>query len=281
MEKRSVKELKILANTARQKLIEITTKTKKGHLGGSLSCMDILIALYFRIMDYDAGNPVMDSRDRFVLSKGHAAPAFYVVLAMAGYFPLPELETLAKLNSRLQGHPDCKKLPGIEISTGSLGQGFSAAVGMALGYKYDEKNSSRIYCLIGDGECDEGQIWEAAMFASSNNLDNITVIIDRNGFQIDGKTEDVVKLEPLDLKWKAFGFDVETIDGHDMQQIVEVLENNRNKRLAVIANTVKGKGISFIEGNNAFHAKCCSAEECKKALRELDEILGLARDAMP
>jgi len=265
----SIRDLYIKSNLARQKLIEITTKAEKGHLGGSLSCMDVLTALYFRVMKYNPQNINWESRDRFILSKGHSAPALYVILSMAGYFPAAELETLAKINSRLQGHPDCKKLPGIEISTGSLGQGFSVATGMALGYRYDKKSDSRIYCLLGDGECDEGQIWEAAMFAASYDLKNITVIIDRNGFQIDGRTEEVMKLEPLAAKWRSFNWEVLEIDGHDMDEIVESLESSRNKRVAIIAKTVKGKGISFIEGNNTFHAKHCSEAECEKALNEL------------
>jgi len=265
----NIDELIKKANLTRQKLIEITTKVGKGHLGGSLSCIDILTALYFKILKYNINNPALDTRDRFILSKGHAAPAFYIILSMAGYFPEEELETLAKIDSRLQGHPDCKKLPGIEISTGSLGQGFSAAVGMALGYKYDGKNGSRIFCLVGDGECDEGQIWEAAMFASNYDLKNLTVIVDRNGYQIDGPTESVMKLEPLDLKWKAFGWEVRKIDGNDMKDVVGSLEESRGKRVAIIAKTIKGRGVSFIENNNDFHARCCNLEECRKALEEL------------
>jgi transketolase len=192
---------------------------------------------------------------------------------MCGYFPEEELFTLRKINSRLQGHPDCKKLPGIEISTGSLGTGLSAAVGMALGYKYDNKKDLQIYCLIGDGECDEGQIWEAAMFASNYDLNNITVIIDRNGYQIDGKTEDVMKLEPLDLKWKSFGWEVEEIDGHNLSEIFNVLKKSRGKRVAVIAHTIKGKGISFLEENNTYHSKPCDRKNCKLALEELSKKL--------
>ena len=200
-----VNDLEYKSILARKKIIEITTRCESGHLGGSLSCIDILIALYFKILKHNPLDPDWELRDRFVLSKGHAAPALYVVLSMCGYFPEEELSTFRKLNSRLQGHPDSKKLPGIEISTGSLGLGFSAAVGMALGYKYDGIKS-HIFCLLGDGECDEGQVWEAAMFASHNKLENITAIIDRNGFQIDGKTENIMKLEPLADKWKSFGW---------------------------------------------------------------------------
>jgi len=254
----SIKVLEKKSNLARQKIIEVTTEVEGGHLAGSLSCIDILIAIYFKVLKHKPDNPDWENRDRFILSKGHGAPAFYVALAMSGYFPQDELFTLRKINSRLQGHPDCKKLPGIEISTGSLGQGLSAAVGMALGYKYDNKKDSQIYCLLGDGECDEGQVWEAAMFASSYNLKNITVIIDRNGYQIDGRTKDVMKLEPLDLKWKSFGWEVEKIDGHDMRGIVDALRKSRGRRIVIIAHTVKGKGVSFLENNNAYHSKHCS-----------------------
>ena len=266
----TIKNLEKKANIARQKILEMTTKCEGGHLAGSLSCIDILIALYFGILNHRPLDPDWVNRDRFVLSKGHAAPAFYVSLAMAGYFPENELSTLRKINSRLQGHPDCKKLPGIEISTGSLGQGFSAAVGMALGYKYDKKDG-HIYCLLGDGECDEGQVWEAAMFASHYDLRNITAIIDRNGYQIDGDTEKVMKLEPLDQKWTSFNWETEKINGHDINQIIKALKNSKNKRKVVIANTIKGKGISFLENNNAYHSKPCNRNDCKLALNELKE----------
>jgi len=266
-----VKTLEKKSNIARQKILKMTTECEGGHLAGSLSCIDILVAIYFKILRHKPDNPDWEDRDRFILSKGHGAPAFYTVLAMCGYFPEEELFTLRKINSRLQGHPDCKKLPGIEISTGSLGQGFSAAVGMALGYKYDNKIDSQVYCLLGDGECDEGQVWETAMFASSYNLKNITAIIDRNGYQIDGKTEDVMKLEPLDLKLKSFGWEVKEIDGHNMNEIVDALEKSRGRRVAVIAHTVKGKGVSFIENNNTYHSKPCNKNDCEKAINELCE----------
>lgn len=271
MYKDSIKILERKANIARQKILKATTEVEGGHLAGSLSCLDILIGLYFKVLKHKPDKPNWENRDRFILSKGHGAPAFYAALAMSGYFPEEELFTLRKINSRLQGHPDCKKLPSIEISTGSLGQGFSAAVGMALGYKHDGKKDSQIYCLLGDGECDEGQVWEAAMFASNYNLKNITAIIDRNGYQIDGKTEDVMKLEPLDLKWKSFGWEVEEIDGHDMEEVVDVLEKSRGRRVVVIAHTIKGKGVSFLENNNAYHAKPCCREDCRKAIDELSK----------
>ncbi len=178
--------------------------------------------------------------------------------------------TLRRINSRLQGHPDSRKLPGVEISTGSLGQGLSVAVGMALGYKYD-KNEGQIFCLVGDGECDEGQIWEAAMFANSNDLKNITVIIDRNRYQIDGSTEEVLKLEPFASKWDSFGWKTIEIDGHNLEEIKKSLEDSRGSRVAIIANTIKGKGVSFLEDNNNYHSKPCSKEDCEKAVEELNK----------
>jgi len=264
-----VKELERKSNLARQKIIKVTTEVEGGHLAGSLSCIDILVALYFRVLKHKSNMPDWDKRDRFILSKGHAAPAFYTVLSMSGYFPEQELFSLRKINSRLQGHPDCKKIPGIEISTGSLGQGLSAAVGMALGYKYDGKKNLQIFCLIGDGECDEGQIWESAMFASNYGLKNITVIIDRNKYQIDGRTADVMKLEPLDSKWKSFGWRTMEIDGHNMKNIIGALEKSRGKRMVIIANTIKGRGVSFLENNNKYHSKPCSRIDCGRAIDEL------------
>jgi transketolase len=261
------------ANIARQNILKMTTACRGGHLAGSLSCIDILIALYFRVLNHRPRDPGWEHRDRFVMSKGHGAPAFYTALAMSGYFPEKELFTLRKIDSRLQGHPDSKKLPGIEISTGSLGQGLSAAVGMALGKMMDDSIPPEVFCLMGDGECDEGQVWEAAMFASHNDIDNITAIIDRNGYQIDGKTEDVLGLEPFGSKWKSFGWNAVEIDGHRMADIVEALENSRGERTVVIADTVKGKGVSFLENNNAYHSKPCSKDDCEMAVKELEEGL--------
>lgn len=269
MNKNLVKNLEKKSNLARQIIIKTTTEVEGGHLAGALSCIDILTAIYFGVLKHKPDNPGWENRDRFILSKGHGAPALYTVLAMSGYFKEEELLTLRKIDSRLQGHPDCKKLPGIEISTGSLGQGLSVALGMALGYKYDKKNNSQIYCLLGDGECDEGQVWEAAMFASSYNIKNIVAIIDRNGYQIDGKTEDVMKLEPLDLKWKSFGWEVEEIDGHNMNEIIDALKKGRGRRVVIIARTVKGKGVSFLENNNAYHSRPCNRKNCEKAIIEL------------
>ncbi|MCL5986020.1 MAG: transketolase [Actinobacteria bacterium] len=257
------------ANFARQKILEITTLNKSGHLAGSFSCIDIIMTLYSSIMIFDPGNPGWGDRDRFVLSKGHAAPAFYTALAFCGYLPVSELITLRRINSRLQGHPDSKKLPGVEISTGSLGLGFSAAVGMALGLKVDSKKN-RVFALLGDGECDEGSVWEAAMFANHYDLKNITAIIDRNCYQIDGQTEKVMKLEPFADKWKAFGWEVSEINGHDYAQIYESLRDAAGKRRVIIANTIKGAGVSFLENNNAYHSKPCDEVKCQEAVEELN-----------
>jgi len=263
---------------ARRKIVEMTTAVQSGHLAGSLSCIDILVALYFKVLKHRPAELNWENRDRFILSKGHAAPALYTVMAMCGYFPERELFTLRKINSRLQGHPECSKLPGVEICTGSLGTGFSAAVGMALGYKYDRKASNQIFVLLGDGENDEGQIWEAAMFASHYDIDNITAIIDRNHYQIDGSTEDVMSLEPLDKKWESFGWKVVKIDGHNFEEIVPALESSRGTRTLIIAETIKGKGISLVENNNAYHSKPLSKEDAEIALKELDEKMEVLRN---
>jgi len=268
-----ISDLRRKANIARQKIIWMTTECEGGHLAGSLSCIDILVALYFEVLRHRPDRPEWEERDRLVLSKGHASPALYVSLALSGYFPEEELLTLRKIDSRLQGHPDSKKLPGIEISTGSLGQGLSAAVGMALGTSIDGRESSEVFCLMGDGECDEGQVWEAAMFASHNGIKNITAIIDRNGYQIDGKTEEVVGLGPLGAKWESFGWKVWEIDGHDMGQIVKTLGSSRGSRSVIIAHTIKGKGVSFLENNNTYHSRPCSKNECHMAIKELEEGL--------
>ena len=275
-----ISDLERRANIARQKIIKVTTECEGGHLAGSLSCIDILIALYFDVLKHRPGQPSWEERDRFILSKGHSAPAFYVALAMSGYFPEEELSTLRKINSRLQGHPDSKKLPGIEISTGSLGQGLSVAAGMALGNKIDGRTGSQVFCLLGDGECDEGQVWEAAMFASNYNLKNITVIIDRNGYQIDGKTEEVIKLEPFDKKWMSFGWKTLEINGHRMSQIVKALQESRVTRSVIIAHTVKGKGVSFLENNNTYHSRPCNRNDCDIAIEELEEGLLKIQDAV-
>jgi len=240
-----------------------------GHLGASLSALEILAVLYFIKIRHDPRNPSWKERDRFILSKGHAAPALYCLLAEAGYFPPEELFRLRSLDSRLQGHPDTKT-PGIDAMSGSLGQGLSIAVGMALAAKLDRTNQ-KIYILLGDGELDEGQVWEAALTASHYRLDNVIAIVDRNQYQYTGNTEDIKSLEPLSEKWKAFGWEVLETDGHDTDAVLEALnmcDQIRGKPMVIIAKTTKGKGISFTEGNE-FSNRVPNSEELKRALSEL------------
>lgn len=260
------------AKVIRKYIINMIYQAKSGHSGGVLSCTDILTVIYFFKMKHNPQDPKWENRDRFILSKGHATPALYAILAECGYFPTEELNTLRKFGSRLQGHPDIN-LPGIEVSSGSLGQGLSIASGIALSAKLD-KNDFKIYVLLGDGECDEGQIWEAAMFASHYNLDNITAIIDRNGFQIDGKTEDIMSLESLEDKFKAFNWNVYKCNGNDIRDLISVFNNVQNrsnrKPTVIIANTIKGKGISFMENDNSFHGRVPSKTEYEIAIKELE-----------
>jgi transketolase len=266
-----IAELERKANLIRSHVIRMTRSAGSGHPGGSLSSTDIISALFFKVMNHRSSDPSWEDRDRFVLSKGHAAPAYYAALAESGYFPIEELSTLRKLNSRLQGHPSKTKLPGVEMSTGSLGQGLSVANGMALAAKLDRK-TYRIYCICGDGEMQSGQIWEAAMLGAHFELDNVTAFVDRNMLQIDGPTEKIMSVEPLAEKWKAFGWHVIEIDGHDMRQILDACDRakeTRGKPTVVIAHTVKGKGVSFMENALSFHGKPPNEEEMKKALKEL------------
>jgi len=268
-----IRELEEKARIVRQEVVRMTSNADSGHLGGSLSCTDILVALYFHQLKHDSQNPFWAERDRFVLSKGHAAPALYAILALSGYFPKEELSTLRKMNSRLQGMPDNRKTPGVEISTGSLGQGFSVALGMALGSRLGRRGN-HVYVLLGDGELDEGQVWEGAMFASHHQIVNLTVLIDRNYGQNDGRTEEIMSLEPLTEKWLAFGWSVFEVDGHDIREILQVLDKsmeNRSKPTVIIAETVKGKGISFVEGNDKYHAKPVPKELVGQAIGELEE----------
>lgn len=263
------------ANLIRRHIIKMTYAAQSGHPGGSLSYADVITALFFKIMKHNPEDPSWEDRDKFVLSKGHAAPAYYAALAETGYFPVDELMTLRKLGSHLQGHPCPMKTPGVEISTGSLGQGLSVANGMALASKLDRRQT-RIFCLLGDGELQEGQNWEAAMLASHYKLDNITAFIDRNKMQIDGPTEQIMSLEPLGDKWRAFGWNVIEINGHDMRQILEACEKATQvmgKPTMIIAHTIKGKGVSFMEGAIAFHGKAPNADEYRTALRELGESI--------
>jgi transketolase len=234
-----------------------------------------MTALYFSEMNIDPEKPDMAGRDRFVLSKGHAAPAQYAAMAERGYFPVEELNTLRKMGSRLQGHPSMHKLPGIEISTGSLGQGISAAVGMAIAGKLDE-SSARVYTILGDGEIQEGMVWEAAMAAAHYKLDNLCAVLDNNGLQIDGRNDDVMTVQPLDEKFRAFGWNVICIDGHDMEQILDAFAKAREfkgKPTIIIAKTVKGKGVSFMEDQAGWHGKAPNLEQAEQAMAELGGVL--------
>jgi len=271
MHEKEVEKLSERARTIRQHIVRMTHAAGSGHPGGSLSAVEILITLYFKIMKHDPEKPSWPERDRFVLSKGHAAPALYAVLAEAGYFPVEELLTLRKLGCRLQGHPSMTWTPGVEMSTGSLGHGLAVANGMALAAKLDRK-LHRMYVLCGDGEMDVGEIWESAMLAAHYKLDNVTMYLDRNMLQLDGPTEKIMSIEPLADKWKAFGWNVQEIDGHDLREIVMATEHAtqcHGKPSVIICHTVKGKGISFMEGALHFHGKAPKDEECTKALEEL------------
>jgi len=263
--------LRARANDIRADIISMLGQSGSGHPGGSLSAADIVAALYFGVMRIDPQDPRRADRDRFILSKGHAAPVLYAALAQRGFFPREDLSTLRKLGSRLQGHPDMKKLPGVEMSTGSLGQGLSVANGIALAGKLDGLDY-RVYVLMGDGENQEGQIWEAAMAAAHYKLDNVTAFLDHNRLQIDGPIEEVMSPEPLADKWRAFGWDVQVIDGHDMVQILQALEKAsavRGRPQMIVAETVKGKGVSFMENQAGWHGVAPKAEETQKALEEL------------
>jgi transketolase len=264
-------KLEKIAREIRVDIIKETFHAGSGHPGGSLSATDIVTYLYFKEMNIDPADPKKADRDKFVLSKGHAAPVLYAALANKGFFPKEELITLRKLGSRLQGHPDMKKVPGVEMSTGSLGQGFSASVGMAIAGKLDQ-NPGRVYVLLGDGELQEGLVWEAAMAAAHYKLDNMVVIVDWNGLQIDGKNEDVMTVTPVDEKFKSFGFHVIRIDGHSFGEIEEALAEARKtkgKPTAIVAKTLKGKGVSFMEDNYGWHGKAPNEEEARKAVAEL------------
>lgn len=264
-------ELTERAQRIRQHIVKMTNLAGSGHPGGSLSAVEILTCLYFKLMKHDPKDPAWPDRDRFVLSKGHAAPALYAVLAESGYFPIEELWTLRKLGSRLQGHPSMISTPGVEMSTGSLGHGLAVANGMALAAKLDRK-LHRIYVLCGDGEMDVGEIWESAMLASHYKLDNLIMYLDRNMLQLDGPTEKVMSLEPLADKWRAFGWNVQEIDGHNMREILLATHHAtqfHGKPSVIICHTVKGKGVSFMEGSLQFHGKAPNKDECTKALEEL------------
>lgn len=257
----------------RTDIIEMLHEAGSGHPGGSLSCTDIMTALYFGgVLDHDPENPSKEDRDRFIMAKGHAAPALYATLAEAGYLPVEELKTLRKIGSRLQGHPDSNLCPGVEVSTGSLGQGLSIAAGLAAGLRL-KGLSSRVFALMGDGECEEGQVWEAATFAAHQKLGNLIGIVDLNGLQIDGKVDDVCASGTLAGKFEAFGWEVHEVDGHDVDALAALLADLKAsddpRPKAVIAHTVKGKGVSFMEDQAGWHGKAPNDEETQRALAEI------------
>ncbi|MGE5403349.1 MAG: transketolase [Candidatus Saccharibacteria bacterium] len=267
----SIEIVREKANKLRQDIILMLTEAGSGHPGGSLSAVDIMACLYFWEMKYDAGRPNWPDRDRFVLSKGHAAPLLYAVLAESGFFPREELFSLRKLGSPLQGHPDMRKLAGVEASTGSLGQGIGWAVGMALAARLDQRES-RVYTLLGDGEIEEGIVWEATMAAAHYKLENLVAIVDCNGLQIDGPVTRVMSPEPVAYKFRAFGWHVEEINGHDLQAIMKALDQARQNTggpTAIVARTVKGKGVSFMENQVDWHGKAPSRDDAERALAEL------------
>ena len=275
MEQEKLNRLKKIATEIRLDIIEEVHSAKSGHPGGSLSIADIITYLYYEEMNIDPKNPNWADRDRFVLSKGHTAPALYAVLAEKGYFPKEELKKLRQVDSFLQGHPDMKITPGVDMTTGSLGLGISAACGMALAAKVDGKNY-RTYTILGDGETEEGQVWEAAMFAAHYKLDNLCVLVDFNGLQIDGPVAEVMNPAPHDEKFKAFGFHVITIDGHDLDQIAAAFaeaKTIKGKPTAIIANTVKGKGVSFMENQVSWHGSAPNDEQYEQAIAELKAAL--------
>ena len=264
-------ELEKKANEVRQSIVTALHSAKSGHPGGSLSAADIMTYLYFEEMNVDPKNPKMADRDRFVLSKGHVAPALYSVLAHKGYFPVEDLETLRHTGSYLQGHPDMKHIPGVDMSAGSLGQGLSCAVGMAQAGKMDDKDY-QVYAMCGDGEIQEGQIWEAAMWAGAHHLDNLTVIVDNNNLQIDGTVEEVCSPYPIDKKFEAFNFRVININGNDMEEIRNAFVEAKKVKgmpVAIIAKTTKGKGVSFMENQVGWHGKAPNDEQYEQAMEEL------------
>lgn len=267
-------ELQKKANEVRKGIVTSVHSAKAGHPGGSLSAADIFTYLYFEEMNVDPENPKMEDRDRFVLSKGHTAPGLYAVLANRGYFPVEDLKTLRKIGSYLQGHPDMKHIPGVDMSSGSLGQGISAAVGMALSAKMREKDY-RVYTLLGDGEIQEGQVWEAAMFAGHRKLDNLVVIVDNNGLQIDGKIDDVCSPYPIDEKFAAFQFHVINVNAHDFDDLRKAFQEARETKgvpTAIIAHSTKGKGVSFMENRASWHGTAPNDEQYAVAMADLERI---------
>lgn len=275
MEKLYGDDLRLAAARSRLLAVDAVHEAASGHPGGSLSCMDVLTALYFNEMNIDPARPQWEDRDRFVLSKGHCAPALYATLAQRGFFPVEDLKLLRSIKAHLSGHPDMRHVPGVDMSTGSLGQGLSTAVGMAIAAKLKGKDY-RTYVICGDGELAEGQIWEAAMAAAKWKLDNLCVFVDVNGLQIDGKTADVMPTEPLDKKFEAFNWNVLKADGHDMDAILDALKKARELKGAptvVIVSTVKGKGVSFMENQAGWHGKAPNDEQFEQAKAELEAVI--------
>lgn len=271
MKLEKIEELKNMAKRIREGIIEQVYLAQSGHPGGALSVADILTVLYFNELNIDEKNPKWEDRDRLILSKGHASPALYSCLANRGYFNIEELKTFRKIEGNLQGHPDINKVPGVDMTTGSLGQGLSVANGMAIAGKLDNKDY-RVYCILGDGEIEEGQIWEAAMASSKYKLDNLCVIVDNNNLQIDGTIEEVMSSYPIDEKFRSFGFQIINIDGHDIEEIMkafEVAKNIKGKPTCIIAKTIKGKGVSFMENKVEWHGKAPNEEQYKTAIKEL------------
>ncbi len=268
----SVKKMEVMAKTLRRHIITMTGKAGSGHPGGSLSAVEIVAALYFGLLRHKPSDPQWTDRDRFILSKGHAAPLLYAALAECGYLPIEELITLRQLDSRLQGHTDRTVTPGVEMSAGALGQGLSFAIGVALAGRLNSQKY-RVYVLLGDGECDEGQVWEGAMAAAHFKVDNLVAIVDNNGLQIDGWNRDVMNLDPFNQKWQAFGWHVIEVDGHDLTQLIDAFNQAKlvkGQPTVIIAHTIKGKGVSFMENNPDFHGKAPTAAEVERALKELE-----------
>lgn len=267
----SIDELKARAKQIRRDIIEMTTIAASGHPGGSLSATELVTALYFAVMRHDAKNPKWPDRDRLILSKGHASPLLYSALAEAGYFERDLLKTFRQLGSIMQGHPDVRKTPGVEASTGSLGQGLSIGIGHALARRLDKKDYFT-YVVMSDGEMNEGQTWEAAAMAAHHNVDHLILFLDNNGFQLDDSTKEICNMEPVQDKWKAFRWNVQEIDGHDFPSILKAIQHAqkvKDQPAIIIAHTIKGKGVSFMENNNHFHGVAPTQEEMKRALQEL------------
>ncbi len=275
MNKEKIRELSIIANKVRKHTLTAVYNAASGHPGGSLSIAEVLTLLYFEKMNIDPKNPKMADRDRFVLSKGHTSPALYGVLAERGFIPADDVKTFRKIDSYLQGHPDMKNIPGVDMSTGSLGQGISAAGGMALAAKIDKKDY-RVYAVLGDGELEEGQVWEQAMFASHYKLDNLTIFVDFNGLQIDGDIRKVMNPTPIDKKFEAFGWNVLVVNAHDFEELSDAIDKAKEfkgKPTAIIMNSIKGKNVSYMENKAEWHGSAPNKEQYEQGIKELDEII--------